>query len=253
MIKLIRIDGVVVVEGKYDRINLQNYIDATIVTTNGFQIFKDKEKQKLLRFLTAKSGAVIITDSDDAGAQIRAFLKNICKNSDIKNVYLPQIRGKEKRKSAPSKQGFLGAEGLSGEIILAALKKAGDENPSFMDAVTDLTAGKCRSLADSLAEFDYQGAGVYTQSFGSCMKKASSGAFPLNMSYLLAKYFDGPNDGLVGEASFIWGENYVFLENKGSRGISHGDMIDLNRENIPGFDVREFFVELVSDLKKRGL
>ncbi|MBR4760867.1 MAG: triacylglycerol lipase [Lachnospiraceae bacterium] len=136
----------------------------------------------------------------------------------------------------------------------AALKKAGDENPSFMDAVTDLTAGKCKSLTEKLSAFDYQGAGVYTQSYGSCMKKATSGAFPLNMSYLLAKYFDGPNDGLVGAGSFKWGENYTYLENtKSNRGISHGDMIDLNRENIKGFDVREFYVQLVADLKKRGL
>ena len=136
----------------------------------------------------------------------------------------------------------------------AALKKAGDENPSFMDAVTDLTAGSCKSLTEKLAAFDYKSAGVYTQSYGSCMKKATSGAFPLNMSYLLAKYFDGPNDGLVGAGSFQWGENYTYLENKKSnRGISHGDMIDLNRENIKGFDVREFYVQLVADLKKKGL
>ena len=136
----------------------------------------------------------------------------------------------------------------------AALKKAGDENPSFMDAVTDLTAGKCRSLTEKLSSFDYEGAGIFTQSIGSCMKKASGGAFPLNMSYLLAKHFDGPNDGLVGAGSFQWGSKYTYLENKKyNRGISHGDMIDLNRENIKGFDVREFYVQLVSDLKKRGL
>ena len=89
---------------------------------------------------------------------------------------------------------------------------------------------------------------------GSWMKEAGSGAFPLNMSYLLVKHFDGPNDGLVGEPSFRFGENYTFLENKKSkRGISHGDMIDLNRENIDGFDVREFYVQLVADLKKQGL
>ena len=134
-----------------------------------------------------------------------------------------------------------------------ALKKLGDPDPDFIAAVTDLTASGCKRIWDDTSGFDYKANGIYTKSIGSCMKTAASGAFPLNMSYHLVKMFDGPNDGLVGEASFIWGENYVFLENKGSRGISHGDMIDLNRENIPGFDVREFFVELVSDLKKRGL
>ena len=123
--KLISLESVVIVEGKYDKINLQNYIDATIVTTDGFRVFKDKNKQKLIKLLCDKKGAVIITDSDSAGAQIRAFLKNICKSDNIINVYLPQIKGKESRKDYPSKQGFLGAEGLSGEIILAALKKSG--------------------------------------------------------------------------------------------------------------------------------
>ena len=125
MIELISIKSVVIVEGKYDKINLENYIDATFVTTDGFRIFKDKDKQKLIRFLCEKNGAVIITDSDNAGAQIRSFLKNICKNENIINVYLPQIKGKEKRKNVPSKQGFLGAEGLSGEVICDALKKSG--------------------------------------------------------------------------------------------------------------------------------
>lgn len=125
MKQLIRLNRVVIVEGKYDKINLENYIDATIVTTNGFGIYKDKAKQKLIKRLCDKSGAVVITDSDNAGAQIRSFIKNFCKNSNIVNVYLPQISGKEKRKSSPSKQGYLGAEGLSGNIILEALKRSG--------------------------------------------------------------------------------------------------------------------------------
>ena len=66
------------------------------------------------------------------------------------------------------------------------------------------------------------------------------------------KYFDGPNDGLVAEDSFPWGESFTFLTTKGKRGISHGDMIDLNRENIPDFDVREFYVNLVSGLREKG-
>jgi triacylglycerol lipase len=85
------------------------------------------------------------------------------------------------------------------------------------------------------------------------MKKAGGGQFPLNFSYHLVNHFSGENDGLVSEDSFIWGHNYRLLQPSGKRGISHGDMIDLNRTNIPGFDVREFYVELVSDLKNRGL
>ncbi len=135
----------------------------------------------------------------------------------------------------------------------AALHRLGDEDPSFLAAVTDLTATRCREIWDRTAGFDFGASGIYTQSIGSCMKKAASGAFPLNMSYHLVKHFDGPNDGLVGEPSFHWGQDYTYLENKKNRGISHGDMIDLNRENIDGFDVREFYVQLVYGLKKRGL
>ncbi len=133
------------------------------------------------------------------------------------------------------------------------LKKLGDPDPDFIAAVTDLTASGCKIIWDETSDFDYKEHGIYTKSIGSCMKRARSGAFPLNMSYHLVKMFDGRNDGLVGEASFKWGEDYLFLENKKLRGISHGDMIDLNRENIPGFDVREFYVQLVSDLKARGI
>lgn len=94
---------------------------------------------------------------------------------------------------------------------------------------------------------------IFCQSVGSKLNRATNGKFPLNFTFHLVKYFDGANDGLVGEDSFRWGEKYTFLTTPGSRGISHGDMIDLNRENIPGFDVREFYVQLVSALRRRGL
>ncbi len=93
---------------------------------------------------------------------------------------------------------------------------------------------------------------VYYQSVGSQMNCASSGRFPLNMAYPLVRHFDGANDGLVSMESARWGENFTGLTTAEGRGISHGDMIDLNRENVPGFDVREFYVNLVADLKKRG-
>ena len=75
----------------------------------------------------------------------------------------------------------------------------------------------------------------------------------MNVSYHLVRHFDGPNDGIVREQAFRWGEKYTLLEPAGRRGISHSDMIDMNRENIPGFDVREFYTNLVADLKRRGL
>lgn len=131
----------------------------------------------------------------------------------------------------------------------STLKNLGDDNPDFLAAVEDLTASEC-------AKFDVAVSvpgDVYCQSVGSVMPKASRGKFPLNFSYHLVKYFDGANDGLVSEDSFEWGEKYTLLRPSKKRGISHGDMVDLNRENIDGFDVREFYVELVSDLKNRGL
>ena len=144
----------------------------------------------------------------------------------------------------PEKQKKLVADAYN-----AALKKIGDDNPDFIAAVSDLTHSRCEEMSSSL----YSGEDIFCQSFGSKLNKYSGGRFPLNLSYHLVKYFDGDNDGLVGQDSFQWGENYQYITTKGTRGISHGDMIDLNRENFDGFDVREFYVQLVSDLKEQGL
>ncbi len=125
VIYLIKLNSVVIVEGKYDKITLQNIIDATIVTTNGFGIYKDRKKKELIKLLCEKNGAVIITDSDNAGAQIRSYIKSFCNTQKIVNVYLPQILGKEKRKTQPSKQGLLGLEGMDKETVLKALERSG--------------------------------------------------------------------------------------------------------------------------------
>ena len=130
----------------------------------------------------------------------------------------------------------------------AALRKLGDFKPDFLAAVLDLTASSCEQFNAKIKDEE----GIYYQSVGSKLNYGSGGRFPLNFSYQLVKYFDGFNDGLVSESSFIWGQRNQFLTVKGKRGISHGDMIDLNRENIDEFDVREYYVNLVSDLKKQG-
>ena len=130
----------------------------------------------------------------------------------------------------------------------AALKRLGDPNPDFLAGVNDLTAANCAAFNEKIHDVP----GVLYQSVGSKMNVARAGRFPLNFSTHLVRYFDGPNDGLVGEKSFPWGENYTFLTVHGTRGISHGDVIDLNRENIPEFDVREYYVQLVANLKNRG-
>ena len=132
----------------------------------------------------------------------------------------------------------------------AALKRLGDRNPDFLSAVRDLTASACERMNAIMPVLPAQ---IYCHSVGSRLNQAVNGKFPLNVSYPLVKHFDGDNDGLVAESSFQFGEKYTLLQVKGKRGISHADMIDLNRENISGFDVREFYVQLVSDLRERGL
>ena len=117
-----------------------------------------------------------------------------------------------------------------------------------MKAVHDLTASACTERNEYIGDAK----GIYYQSIGSKCNRGVNGRFPLNFTYHLVKYFGGENDGLVSTDSFPWGEAYRLVTVKGRRGVSHGDMIDLNRENIPGFDVREFYVELVADLKQRG-
>lgn len=115
----------VIVEGKYDKIKLESVIDGLILTTDGFRIYKDKEKTDLIRTFAERVGVIILTDSDGAGFQIRNHLKGCIKNGKIYNVYIPDIFGKEKRKDKPSKEGKLGVEGIDTEILLRAFKEAG--------------------------------------------------------------------------------------------------------------------------------
>lgn len=122
---MISIKEVIIVEGRYDVNTLSQVVDATIVETCGFAIFKDKDKQEMLRSLARRRGIIVFTDSDGAGFVIRNFIKGIVEPQYIKNAYIPDIEGKERRKSAPSKEGKLGVEGMSPEIIISALRAAG--------------------------------------------------------------------------------------------------------------------------------
>ena len=174
----------------------------------------------------------------------------------------------------------------------AAAARLGDTQPDFMAAVHDLTQAGCARLNAEIGDWNELNcaangavgvavggmatgtangtsngtsgntagvaaadpfAGIVCQSVGSKLAHATTGKFPLNFTYPLVKWFDGPNDGLVSQPSFPWGERFIWLEPNGTRGISHADMIDLDRENIPGFDVREFYVQIVAGLKQRGL
>lgn len=122
---MIRLEQAVIVEGKYDKIKLSSIIDAVIITTNGFNIFKDTEKLELIRYYAEKTGIIIMTDSDSAGFTIRNHIKGAVRKGTIINVYIPDIMGKEKRKIKPSAEGKLGVEGVEKKIILEALEKAG--------------------------------------------------------------------------------------------------------------------------------
>ena len=131
----------------------------------------------------------------------------------------------------------------------AAMKKLGDKNPDFLAAVEDLTAKKCNALYDELKIPE----GVFTQSIGSVLYEGKEGKFPLNFIFRYVKKYDGLNDGLVGINSFEWGSRYRFIKTEKGGGISHADVCDIWQQNREGFDVREFYVKLVFDLKKRGL
>ncbi len=122
---MIKLEQAVIVEGKYDKIKLSSILDALIIETDGFGIFKDKEKQRLIKRLANEKGIIIMTDSDSAGFKIRSFLGGSIPNDRITHVYIPDIFGKEKRKTEASKEGKLGVEGIPIKIILDALEKSG--------------------------------------------------------------------------------------------------------------------------------
>lgn len=122
---MIKINQAIIVEGKYDKIKLSRFIDAPIIATDGFAIFKDKERQELLRRLAKTNGLIVLTDSDSAGFIIRSFIGSAVDKKYITNAYIPDIRGKERRKREPSREGTLGVEGMSEEVIMAALTNAG--------------------------------------------------------------------------------------------------------------------------------
>ncbi len=120
----IKIREAIIVEGKYDKIKLSSVFDTLIIETTGFSIYTDKEKQQLIRKCAKETGIIIFTDSDRGGFLIRNFLNGAIPPENIKHAYIPQIKGKEHRKVAPSKDGFLGVEGVSRQVIVDAVLSA---------------------------------------------------------------------------------------------------------------------------------
>lgn len=125
-----KVQEVIVVEGRYDKNTLSQIVDATIVTLGGFSVFNNKEKLEFLRKLAEKQGLIVLTDSDGAGFVIRNYLKGALPKDRVKQAYIPDIHGKERRKRAPGKEGKLGVEGMRPEVILEALRRAG---ATFLD------------------------------------------------------------------------------------------------------------------------
>ena len=120
-----RIEEVIVVEGRYDRNMLLQVVDATVVETGGFSVFNDREKLAFLRKLAQKRGLILLTDSDGAGFVIRNYLKGAIPTEQVKQAYIPDIPGKERRKRKAGKEGKLGVEGMAPEILLQALRRGG--------------------------------------------------------------------------------------------------------------------------------
>lgn len=122
---MIRIKEAIVVEGRYDKNTLSQVVDAVILETSGFGVFKDGEKLTLLRRLAAKQGLIVFTDSDGAGFVIRNYIKGAIPPHQVKHAYIPDIYGKERRKRTPGKEGKLGVEGMNPDVLLQALLRSG--------------------------------------------------------------------------------------------------------------------------------
>ena len=154
---MVRIKEAILVEGKYDKNTLSQIVDAPIMETSGFGVFKDKKQMALLRSVAEKRGLIVFTDSDGAGFVIRNHIKSAIPGRYLKHAYIPDIMGKERRKAAPGKEGKLGVEGMKPEIILEALRRAGatieGENGTITHQITkqDLMALGLSGTADASA------------------------------------------------------------------------------------------------------
>ncbi len=150
-----RVREVIVVEGRYDKNTLSQVVEATILETGGFGIFKDREKAALLRRLGAERGIIVFTDSDGAGFVIRNHLKSILPPSQLKQAYIPDVPGKERRKRTAGKEGKLGVEGMPPQVLLTALERCG---ATFLDETAKEREGRPITKAD-LMELGLVGAG----------------------------------------------------------------------------------------------
>ena len=166
---MIHIKQAIVVEGKYDKIKLSSIVDAVILVTNGFQIYKNPEQLDLIRYYARTTGVILMTDADRAGFQIRNYLKGAIQQGTVYQVYTPDVYGKEHRKEKPSAEGKLGVEGIRKELLLAALERAGvlaeetaPKNPE--EQITAYDQRPPQSLAETIGS---AGSDVYHIATGS--------------------------------------------------------------------------------------
>ena len=143
-----RVQEAIVVEGKHDVIRVRSAVDAVVIPTEGFRIFKDKEKMAMLRRLAAVRGLIVLTDSDSAGGVIRNHLLSCISAEQLKQAYIPPVKGKERRKPGPSKEGLLGVEGMDADTVVAALERCG---ATFEDEDTPTHTSLCLTKADWMA------------------------------------------------------------------------------------------------------
>ncbi len=122
---MITLRQAVIVEGRYDKIKLSGILDALIIVTDGFGVFKNRERLELIRLMAKTRGIILMTDSDSAGFIIRNYLADAVRGGEVIHAYIPELEGKEKRKSKASSEGLLGVEGVSEEVVIAALEAAG--------------------------------------------------------------------------------------------------------------------------------
>ena len=152
---MIRIREVIVCEGRYDKNALKQVVDATVVTTGGFQIFNDREQLALLRRMAAERGLILLLDSDGAGFVIRNHIKSAIPPEQVKQAYIPDVYGKEKRKKTAGKEGKLGVEGMEPAVLIEALRRTG---ATFLDEDVSVEKGEPLTRAD-LMDLGLMGAG----------------------------------------------------------------------------------------------
>ncbi|HIV02632.1 MAG TPA: DUF4093 domain-containing protein [Candidatus Aphodoplasma excrementigallinarum] len=149
---MLKIKEAIIVEGNYDKVKLSSIVDALILTTGGFGIFKNKEKLKLIRTLADKNGIILLTDPDRAGFAIRNYIKQGIARDKIRHAFIPDIAGKERRKAAPSKEGLLGVEGMDKQVIIDALLKVGATVIGGEEETGQARSGRTLTKADLYAD-----------------------------------------------------------------------------------------------------